>query len=153
MLLCDVGLLQTDLVGARRDVRVCAFGHRHSPREGRVSENPVFTVELGPNYSVVLRVKLQDKPELVMPMKGLEAGLLGRSLLCAGAIAYADRRPADGTKITDGHLPAQNFFIDPESVRHDPVLLFELPGGVKLAFKLSAKMAEECGEVLFMARH
>jgi hypothetical protein len=88
-----------------------------------------------------------------MPMKGLEAELLGRSLLCAGAIAYADHRPADGTKITNGHLPVQSFFIDHESVRHDPLLLFELPGGVRLAFKLSAKMAEECGEVLFMAGH
>jgi hypothetical protein len=118
-----------------------------------MTENAVFTVELGPNYSVVLKAKLQDRPELVMPMEGLEAELLGRSLLFAGVVAYAGHGPPGGTKITDGHLPVQSFSIDPESGRHDPVLLFELPGGAKLTFQLSAKMAEECGEVLYMAGH
>jgi len=119
-----------------------------------MTDNAIFAVELGPNHSVVLTAKFQDRHELVMPMKGLEAEILGRSLLLAGAVAYAGNGPAVGTetaKITNSHLPVQSFFIDPESGHHNPVLLFELPGGAKLTFQLSAKMAEECGEVLYMA--
>jgi hypothetical protein len=118
--------------------------------EERMTQNAILSVERGPNYSVVLKAKFHDRSDLVMPMNGVEAELLGRSLLLAGAFAYAGDA-ADGTEITNGHLPVHSFFIDPESGRHNPVLLFELPGGAKLTFQLSAKMAEECGEVLYMA--
>jgi len=116
-----------------------------------VIEDAVFTVEFGPNHSVVLTAKLRDQRELIVPMKGLEAELLGRSLLLAGAVAYAREGAAGGVEITNGHLPVQSFFIDPESGRHNPLLLFELPGGAKLTFQLPAKMAAECGELLYMA--
>jgi hypothetical protein len=115
-----------------------------------VIENALFAVAFGPNHSVVLKAKFQGQRELIMAMKGLEAELLGRSLLLAGAVAYAREGAAGGAEITNGHLPVQSFFIDPDS-RHDPVLLFELPGGAKLTFQLLGKMAEECGELLYMA--
>jgi len=115
-----------------------------------VIENALFSVEVGANHSVVLKATFQNQPELIMPMKGLEAELLGRSLLLAGAAAYDREGAAGGAEITNGHLPVQSFFIDPDS-RHYPVLLFELPGGAKLTFQLPAKMAAECGELLYMA--
>jgi len=116
-----------------------------------VIENALFAVAFGPNHSVVLKAKFQGQRELIMPMKGLEAELLGRSLLLAGAAAYDREGAAGGAEITNGHLPVQSFFIDPESGRYNPVLSFELPGGAKLTFQLSGKMAEECGELLYMA--
>jgi len=116
-----------------------------------VIENALFAVAFVPNHSVVLKATFQNQRELIMPMKGLEAELLGRSLLLAGAAAYDREGAAGGAEITNGHLPVQSFFIDPESGRYNPVLSFELPGGEKLTFQLSGKMAEECGELLYMA--
>jgi hypothetical protein len=95
-------------------------------------------VEVGPADTVHLCYG-----DMLLPLPSEAAALLGRALIAAATANRGAEPPATGFHVVDAHLPVTAWRIGISKANLEPVLMFEVTGGLWLSFQLNAGSGKE----------